>query len=410
MNSRSHCKSTVRIIFILLMSVVILVMLPEKVEAKKDTVTYTIGSKTKPCDNSKKYKNYNQKTKQYYMVLSYMKQLESDGGGTLVFKKGTYTITNTIYVPSNVEIIFKDGVVIKKGNDTGTTAMTASKSIFTLCDPSKSNTKGAYCKYNGVENVSFIGEGNVVIDLNYVKDVIGIIMGHNQNVTIQGITFQNMQSGHFIEMDASKNITIDKCTFKNHKDSTNNNKEAINLDTPDKKTEGFHAIWSSYDKTPNYNITIKNSTFKDLERAIGTHKYSGDKYHTKIEILNNEITNCDIDAIRVMNWKDITIQKNGFTNVANQKAGYRAILISGSSEMNISDNHFKDTSRSIQLMPWKNSGPGEEYEITYNKVTDEECTLMLQNTLENVQEKFIRINNTYGEFVNNTVKIYFAVE
>ena len=129
-----------------------------------------------------------------------------------------------------------------------------------------------------------------------------------------------------------------------------------------------------------------------------------------IQKLNNEITNCDIDSIRVMNWKDITIQKNKFTNVANQKDGYRAILISGSSKMNISNNHFKDTSRPIQLMPWKNSGPGEEYEITYNKVTDEEYTLMLQNTLENVQEKFIRVNNTYGEFVKDTVKIYFAVE
>ena len=38
-------------------------------------------------------------------------------------------------------------------------------------------------------------------------------MCHNKNITLDGITFKNMKYGHFIEMDASKNVTVNNCTF-----------------------------------------------------------------------------------------------------------------------------------------------------------------------------------------------------
>ena len=84
--------------------------------------------------------------------------------------------------------------------------------------------------------------------MNYAKKgnsaEIGIVMGHNKNVKIDNITFKNMRLGHMIEMDACKNIKITNCTFCGFKPSGYYNKEAINLDTPDKKRDGFNSKWS----------------------------------------------------------------------------------------------------------------------------------------------------------------------
>lgn len=366
---------------------------------------YRITTSTKPCDTSAKYSTYNKYTKYYYTLLSYLKKLEQEGGGTLELSKGTYTISNTLYVPSNVTIKLKDGVKIVKGKKTGTSKFPASKSIFQFCGYSKSRKNGVYKKYNGESNISLIGEGTVIINMNYDKDAVGIMMCHNRNIKIVGITFQNMYSGHFIEMDASNTVTVKNCTFKNHKDSKKNNKEAINLDTPDKNTNGFHADWSSYDKTANENVTISKCSFRNLERSIGTHKYSQNKLHTNVQILNNTITNCDLDAIRVMNWKEPIIKGNTITNVGNKKSGLRAILMSGVINPQVSGNVFKKVSRPIQIIPWKNTGDGEEYDIIYNSISDACLEIMKNNKLIDGDEYFIRFSKEYNEYKNNTEKI-----
>lgn len=409
--SKIPCKHLFGKFLILFIAIIItsaVTMLPSNKVYASTKKTYTITTKTHPYkDHYKKSAYYNEKTKDYFTIRSYLEQLEKVGGGTLIIKKGTYTITNTLYIPSNVTIQLSNGVIIKKGTKTGNKKLKASSSIFQMAAPSKSQKKGAYGKYNGVKNVKIIGSGTVVFDLNYKKDSIALIMGHNSNIFIKGITFKNMYGGHFIELDASKNVTIEKCKFMNHKDSENNNKEAINLDTPDKTTKGFNNIWTNYDCTPNKNIIIKNNTFKNLERAIGTHKYSGGKYHDKVTISGNKITDCDQDPIRVMNWSSPKIYNNIIENVAKGKGTYRGILMSGVKNPTVTDNTFKNVARSIQIMPWKNSGPGSQYAITYNKLNQQNIEDMLKNTLVNVSENFIRVNHKYNIFDKDTDKYEF---
>ncbi len=379
--------------------------MPHTVQAKSQNSAYTITTASKPCDKSANYTTYNKYTRYYYTILSYLKKLENEGGGTLIIEKGIYKITNTLYVPSNVTIKLKDGVKLVKGTKTGTSKFEASHSIFQLCSNRNSTKEGAYRKYNGESNIAIVGEGKAEIDLNYASDTVGIMMCHNSRITISNIIFSNMYRGHFIELDASRDVIITKCTFLNHKDSPNNNKEAINIDTPDKVTKGFHADWSSYDKTPNKNITISDCIFKDLERAIGTHKYSENKLHKNVQILNNIISNCDQDAIRVMNWEKPVIKGNTISNVADRKAGRRAILISGVIDPQISENVFSRVSRPIQIIPWKNTGDGSEYNIIYNVISSEGIELMKNNTVEDCDEHFIRFNKTYNEYKENTEKI-----
>ena len=95
-----------------------IMMQSNRAEAKKRT--FTVSPKTIPCSSSYRQKPYyNKKTKQYYMINSYMRRL-STTGGTLKLKKGTYKIPGTIYVPSNVKIVCANGVKIKKTKATGT--------------------------------------------------------------------------------------------------------------------------------------------------------------------------------------------------------------------------------------------------------------------------------------------------
>jgi hypothetical protein len=312
-----------------------------------------------------------------------------------------------------VAIYLEDGVVIKKTEQTGTDVMESSKSLFQLAAPSKSKAASIYSEYNGETDIKFIGKGTATIDMNYVDGAIGIIFVHNSKASVSGITFQNMYSGHFIELDASRDITIEYNNFQSHKASQTGRKEAINIDTPDKNTGGIHVTWTNYDCTPNKDILIRNNHFKDLERAIGTHKYSEGKYHENVRIIDNVIEDTTSDAIRVLNWTTPTITGNEIKRVNAGNGTDRAILASGVKHPVITGNHFIDAARPIQIMPWKNragadGGGGSEYAITYNEIDNDDITLMLKNDLTRVGENFIRINRTYNVFSSDTDKYYYT--
>jgi hypothetical protein len=370
---------------------------------------FTISPSTDTFQNKfMNYSTYNSKTKQYYVLRSYLEQLEKVGGGTLTLKAGTYEISNSLYVPSHLTIYFDNGVIIKKIQDTGINEMKGARSIFQLIAPSKAIIEGVYGGYEGEKDIQLKGNGTVIFDMNFIQDGIGIILGHNTDVLISGITFQNMYSGHFIELDASYNVTIENNTFAHHKSSESGIKEAINIDTPDRNTDGFHEIWTKYDATPNKDIVIQNNYFNDLERSIGTHKYSEGKYHENVQILNNKITNTTSDAIRIINWLKPVIQGNVIETVVGGEGTYRAILASGLIHPIITANTFMDVARPIQIMPWKNSGSGSQYEITYNEISKEDIALMLKNKLVDVGEHFIRVNKSYNIFDSNTDKYYYS--
>ena len=99
--------------------------------------TYSVKASTAPCN--KVYKTaatYNNKTKHYYMLRSYLEKLEADGGGTLTLKKGTYKIPCTLNVPSNVTIKLKKGAILKKTTKTGSKKLKATNTMFELVAPS----------------------------------------------------------------------------------------------------------------------------------------------------------------------------------------------------------------------------------------------------------------------------------
>jgi hypothetical protein len=402
-------KHKKRILFLVLVFTIIIshLQVTKTIAAEIGIKVYKVTPSSQTFNrNMMNYSTYNGYTKHYYLLRSYLEEFEKQGGGTLVITKGTYIISNTVYVPSNVTIKLEDGVRIEKGIKTGTDKFKASSSIFQLIRPSYSTKKGAYGMYDGEKNIKFIGQGDVIIDLNYITDNIAIISGHNKNISIENIRFQNMQSGHFIEMDATDTATIRNNEFINSKPSLKRNKEAINLDTPDRSTEGWSQEWSKFDKTPNKNVTIGNNQFYNLDRAVGTHKYSGNKYHNNILIINNKIEKMRQDPIRVLNWSNSRIEGNVIVNVDNGYGSYRGILASGAINLCCKNNSFEKVARPIQFMPWKNSASGEQYDITYNNLSNDNIKDLLLNKVKSVSEAFIRINHKYNIYDNYTDKIY----
>lgn len=352
--------------------------------------------------------SYNKDTKHYYLIRSYLEELEARGGGTLTLKAGNYNISNTLFVPSNATIIL-DGAKLKKTNYTGVDSLTPSISMFQLISPSKIANKETVGGYNGEKNIKFIGRNNATMDLNFLSDNLAIIMGHNTNVEITGINFINMNGGHFIELDASKNVSINANIFKGSVAYKNLSKEAINLDTPDKLTEGWHSDWSKYDKTPNLNVYIEGNLFSNLDRAIGTHKYSQGKYHTNVNIRNNTIEKTRSDSIRIMNWKDATIENNIIRDITSDKTNVRGILASGAINPTIKNNIFINMPRPMQFFPTKNSGAGSEYDISYNSLSPQNKADIANNRAKNVTEDFVRINEEYDVFTNPE-RVYFNLE
>lgn len=286
---------------------------------------YTVNPDTKPFDSAfTKIEAYNSYTKQYYMLRSYLERINYAGGGTLVLTKGTYKIPCILYLCSNIKVVLSDGAVIKKTTKTGCENRPATQSLFQMVSPTENKVRKT--EYNGAHNIKLIGEGNACIDMtDSRKDKISvaIVMGHNKDIEIKGIDFKNCAYGHFIEMDASKNVKVTSCTFSNNDEYFKKIKSGnsltgggcVNLDTPDKRTKGFTQYWTSYDCTPNKNVVFKNCDFKNVQYGIETHQYSQDKYHTDVEITNCSFRNVSRYAIQLMNWKTPKITNNTFRNI-----------------------------------------------------------------------------------------------
>lgn len=249
-----------------------------------------------------------------------------------------------------------------------------------------------------------------MIDLQTVPYAIGIVMGHNQNVCISGITFKNLNTGHFIEMDAAKEVAVTNCSFLDSIESPKHNKEAINIDTPDPLTNGFNNIWSAQDKTPDQDVTIDNCTFKNLDCAIGTHSYSqvqdangkyiANIYHSGIRITNSKFYNIRNYVFDIINWRNVVITNCDISggSYTTQKAPYvsysKVVRLKGIEYFTFKNNNCKDVGSiayTTYTAPASNS-----YKALY---TDLEFHLSVANM------KDLIFNNNYSNVKNYLIDI-----
>lgn len=310
------------------------------------------------------------------LLRAYMVKLAKSGGGTLTLAPGTYRMSNVVYVPSNVTIRFSAGTKLVK--------TAGSKAMFHLIRPSRAAKAGAVGGYKGEANITFAGAGagQTVFDLAGRHGAMGIVMGHNRNVTVTGISFRNMYNGHFIEMDASANVVVSGNEFRTAKAGTKASKEAINLDTPDKLTKGFSAKWSKFDATPNNGVLIEGNTFSGLTRAVGTHNFSKDRYHQSVTIRNNTFTNHRSDPIRPLYWKDTVITGNVIDGVAPGNTEVFGIRAGGAVNPTITGNTFDNMWAPIVFYHYRNPNK-VEFKVqgtAYNRLNQANLDALTANT------------------------------
>lgn len=352
---------------------------------------YTVKTSTKPCNKAyTKASTYTAKTRQYYMLRSYLEKLEKEGGGTLTLKKGTYKIPCTLYVPSNVTIKLKNDVILKKTAKTGTKKLSPTNSMFELVPPSKAGKVSKVKKYAGSKNITITASGTASINMASVSSSTGIVIGHSKKVTVSGITFKNMYGGSFINISASKSVSVTGCTFTGYKKlKGNDNKYAIRLEIPDSKTKAFPYTWSNPDKTANQKIKITNNTFTGLYSAIGSFKYTENIYHNDVRISGNTFTQLSSHAIRILNWNTPAITGNTFSNINNGTGSFSGIYGSGVTNPVISSNTFDYVARPIYFDSVTNSGAGKKYAATKNIIGSESISSMYTNTVTNAIDYYV---------------------
>ncbi len=319
----------------------------------KDDNTFTITPSTKPYqeryEEDAAYKANGGQAKTYFMFRSYMEQLEYAGGGTLNVQAGTYKLSHSVCIPSNVTINFQSGVKIQKVKAVDTNLAT-NKTMFEIVPPSKEQVKNSVSRYNGSQNVTLQGDTNVIIDCDNVLNAMGVVMGHAQNVTIRNIAFTNEYGSHFIELNSSKNVTIENCSFTDFRIYSNkSHKEAINVDTTDLNNNGFNYEWSTHDRTACNTVNINNCMFTNMGAAVGSHTYSVDMSNQQVYHENVTIQNCKVNqtynaAVRMWNWRNAVIRNNQFLGIQgledNKGYNYTCILVRGAVNPTITGNTF----------------------------------------------------------------------
>lgn len=213
---------------------------------------------------------------------------------------GTYTVGNTLNVYSNTTLDLS-GAKLKRTCD----------AAMIRFGRATEETFG----YNGYENITIQGAADSYATLDGGAVVHTILrFAHSRNINIRYITFTNVTRSHHLEFAGCDGVTVENCKFNGFnpvgKEDVYNH-EAIQMDI---LTEGHFPNYLSYDGTVNKNITIRNSTFENVNRGVGVHSGVVGQYMDNILITGNTFKNVNGYAIVATNYVNSVISNNVMTD------------------------------------------------------------------------------------------------
>lgn len=113
-------------------------------------------SPAKLVQNAKKHPTVYDSSVAHCMALNeYTERMRKAGGGKLTLKKGTYRFQYSVCIPSNVTVVFEDGVVIENIFDTKAHIKPAT-AMWQLVPKNMTYKNKAIGKYNGTSNAKMI--------------------------------------------------------------------------------------------------------------------------------------------------------------------------------------------------------------------------------------------------------------
>lgn len=206
-------------------------------------------------------------------------------------KPGSYKLGGTLKLYGNTTLDLT-GVKLK--------ATKKASNMIKVGDTPKDNKKGYAYK-----NITIIGG-----DLNNAAHTsTAIVIGHAKNVKLLGVTVHNAKNAHLVEVAGTDGFTADGCTFYDQvqtKKAKVSTPEAIQIDILVKK----HMKTYRSEVLPMKKVVVKNCTFRNVPRGVGSHTAVLNSPASNVKIQNNTFTNCKSGAIQALNYENCVIENN----------------------------------------------------------------------------------------------------
>lgn len=208
---------------------------------------------------------------------------EVKDGGVVYFPDGTYLVSAALIFYSHQHLKFSDKAVILRSDKSEPLTR------YLLASYSEADW-GGYCGTHDAVISGGIFDGNA--SMTERSTLVNTV--HCSSIIIENCRFRNCSQWHFIEINASENVTVRNCYFDGYSYTSVNEglyNEMLQLDLagdnsygPVYNCDGKH-IAHLVDYTTCRNIKIESNIFMcNGFPAIGHH---GDCTHSNIEIVGN---------------------------------------------------------------------------------------------------------------------------
>lgn len=228
------------------------------------------------------------------------------GGGWVIIPAGTYLLsTLPLRMYRNVRLTCLPGVQMVRGVQ-----------ATMLLNGDASQTYGGYT-----------GHGNITIE-GGVWDMRGAVsgltdsrmcmsFGHGERITVRDVEIRDVPGYHAIELNACKNVRIDRCRFLGFRDPGGRDlSEAIQIDMA--SDVGAFGGFGPYDATNPEDIEVSGCYFGGSgtagmtawPRGIGSHNARATTWTRDVRIIGNTFQGLIQYAVHGYNWRDVVVDGN----------------------------------------------------------------------------------------------------
>ena len=227
------------------------------------------------------------------------------GGGWVLVPSGTYMIGEILRIYRNTRLTLMQGAEFRR-NYAGTM----------LLNGDGDQDLGGYT-----------GHGDIVIEgglwnmrgttSGLTASAMCISIGHARGVTISDVVIQDVSGYHAIELNSTKNATIERCRFLGYVDPGGRDfSEAVQIDLA--KSSGVFGGFGPYDNTVCEDVTIRDcyvgasgtAGTTAWPRGVGSHSATVDVAHRRIKIEGNTFEGCLQYGVVAYAYNDSTISGN----------------------------------------------------------------------------------------------------
>ena len=243
-----------------------------------------------------------------YLIQSVRDTASDDHPVTIVIPPGSYDLTGTISLYSNMTLK-AEGATVTKRNSV--------KQILMRLGQENEVTSGGY---DGFRNIVIDGG---TWDLNYAViseavrqeagGYVGFRLGHVTNLTVRNVHFRNNLKSHFLELAGAKNVYVTGCSFSGWWEGyVKGGQECIQLDAC---LDGIFPGCLPYDGTTCEHVIIEDNTFSHVFAGVGAHSMVfGVPYHD-IQIRRNTFYDVRKRSVWCMNFTDSVVEDNTMDDV-----------------------------------------------------------------------------------------------